>query len=422
MGFTELPNPNSQLRERSEHWRSYLSHLECTACGARHDADRPQTVCTSCGKVLYARYDLEAARAAVRPADLAVRRWDMWRYWDLLPVRDPSNVISLGEGMTPLVGIRREVARTVGLERGDLRLKEEGQNPTGTFKARGLSAAISRAKELGLTSIALPSAGNAGSAAAAYAAAAGLTAHVAMPRDVPEMNRVEAAVYGGEFMLVDGLISDAGKLIRDQAPERGWFDVSTLREPYRQEGKKTMGYELAEQGGWGDACLPDVIVYPTGGGTGIVGMWKAFQEMQTLGWIGSRHPRMVVVQAEGCAPIVRAFEHSEQHAEPWQNAQTRAAGLRVPVAIGDYLILDAVRQSGGTAIAVSEDAICNAQLELGQLAGIYAAPEAAATWAALRPLQASGFLAGDERVVLFCTGMGIKYDPPAGARGLTPGA
>jgi threonine synthase len=393
-------------------WRSYLAHLECTACGARHDADQPQTVCTACGKVLFARYDLDAARAALRPSDLAGRRWDMWRYWELLPVRDPANVVSLGEGVTPLVGVRREVARHVGLESGELLLKEEGQNPTGTFKARGLSAAISRAKELGQRTIALPSAGNAGSAAAAYAAAGGLEAHVAMPRDVPELNRVEAGVYAAEVTLVDGLISDAGRLIREQAPQHGWFDVSTLREPYRQEGKKTMGIELAEQGGWGEACLPDVIVYPTGGGTGIVGMRKAFDELEQLGWIGAARPRMVVVQAEGCAPIVRAFEQGERHAEPWSEARTRAAGLRVPVAIGDYLILDALRQSGGTAVTVSEDAIRDAQLELGKLAGVFAAPEAAATWAALRSLRAKGFLAGKERVVLFCTGMGIKYDPP----------
>jgi threonine synthase len=394
-------------------WRSFLSHLECTDCGKHHDADQLQTVCTSCGKVLYARYDLDAVRASVRPADLAGRRWDMWRYAELLPVRHADNVVSLGEGMTPLVTLRGDSASAVGLERGQIQLKEEGQNPTGTFKARGLSAAVSRAKELGVSAIALPSAGNAGSAAAAYAAAAGLEAHVAMPRDVPDMNRVEAAVYGAQVTLIDGLISDAGKLIREQAPQQGWFDVSTLREPYRQEGKKTMGYELAEQGHWGEACLPDVIVYPTGGGTGIVGMWKAFQELDTLGWIGPRRPKMVVVQAEGCAPIVRAFEHGERHAEPWQNAQTRAAGLRVPVAIGDYLILDAVRHSAGTAVAVSEDAIRDAQLELGKLAGVYAAPEAAATWSALRLLRSTGFLSGTERVVLFCTGMGVKYDPPS---------
>jgi threonine synthase len=320
--------------------------------------------------------------------------------------------VSLGEGLTPLVQVRKEAAEALGMRSGEVLLKDEGQNPTASFKARGLSAAVSRAKELGATSIALPSAGNAGAAAAAYAAAAGLECHVAMPKDVPELNQVEARIYAADVTLVDGLISDAGRLIRELAPKHGWFDVSTLREPYRQEGKKTMGIELAEQGGWGEACLPDVIVYPTGGGTGIVGMRKAFDELESLGWIGSRRPKMVVVQAEGCAPIVRAFDRGDRYAEPWQNAQTIAAGLRVPQAIGDYLILDAVRDTGGTAIAVSENAIREAQLEMGRLAGVYAAPEAAATWAATRLATRSGFLKGDERVVLFCTGMGLKYPPP----------
>jgi threonine synthase len=393
-------------------WRSFLTHLECTACEQRHDADQLQTVCTACGKVLFARYDLSGVRQSVAPADFARRRWDMWRYAELLPIRDHANVVSLGEGVTPLVGVRREVRAALGLAPGELFLKEEGQNPTASFKARGLSAAISRAKELGATSIALPSAGNAGAAAAAYAAAAGLSCHVAMPCDVPEINRVEAEVYGAQVTLVDGLISDAGRLIREQAPAQGWFDVSTLREPYRQEGKKTMGLELAEQGGWGADCLPEVIIYPTGGGTGIVGMRKAFDELEALGWIGPKRPRFVVVQSEGCAPIVRAFERGERFAEPWQNAQTIAAGLRVPAAIGDYLILDAVRDTGGAAVAVSEDAIRQAQLEMGRLAGVYAAPEAAATWAAARQLREQGWLQGTERIVLFCTGSGLKYPPP----------
>jgi threonine synthase len=393
-------------------WRSFLTHLECSACGVRHDADQLQTVCTACGKVLFARYDLQSLRTALKPSEFATRRWDMWRYWELLPVRDAANVISLGEGLTPLVLVRNEAAKHVGMEHGQVELKDEGLNPTASFKARGLSAAISRARELGARSIALPSAGNAGSAAAAYAAAGGLEAHVAMPRDVPELNRVEAEVYGAAVTLVDGLISDAGRLIREEASRYGWFDVSTLREPYRQEGKKTMGIELAEQGGWGEACLPDVIVYPTGGGTGIVGMRKAFDELEELGWIGRARPKLVVVQAEGCAPIVRAFERGARFAEPWQNAETIAAGLRVPSAIGDYLILDAVRASGGTAVAVSDEAIRHAQLEMGRRAGVYAAPEAAATWAATAALRQSGFLAGDERVVLFCTGMGLKYPPP----------
>ena len=393
-------------------WRSFLTHLECTACGLRHDADQLQTTCSACGKVLFARYDLNAIREAVTPSDFGARRWDMWRYSELLPVRDASNAVSLGEGLTPLVRVRPAAAKSLGLDRGQLELKEEGQNPTGSFKARGLSAAVSKAKELGATSVALPSAGNAGGAAAAYAAAAGLECHVAMPCDVPELNRVEAMVYGADVMLVDGLISDAGRLIRELASRHGWFDVSTLREPYRQEGKKTMGIELAEQGGWGAVCLPDVIVYPTGGGTGIVGMRKAFDELEELGWIGSKRPKMVVVQSEGCAPIVRAFERGERFAEPWVNAQTIAAGLRVPAAIGDYLILDAVRDSGGTAVAVTEDEIRGSQLEMGRLTGVYVAPEAAAAWAAVRRLRDSGFLTGDERVVLFATGTGLKYAPP----------
>jgi len=393
-------------------WHSYLSHLECTACGLPHSADEVQTVCTACGKVLFARYDLAEVARAVQPFEFAGRRWDMWRYAELLPVRDAANVVSLGEGLTPLVPLAAHARRALGFERGEIHLKEEGQNPTASFKARGQSAAVSRAKELGATSIALPSAGNAGAAAAAYAAAAGLSCHVAMPRDVPEVNRVEAEVYGAHVMFVDGLISDAGRLIREQAASQGWFDVSTLREPYRQEGKKTMGLELAEQGGWGADCLPDVIVYPTGGGTGIVGMRKAFDELEALGWIGTRRPKFVVVQSAGCAPIVRAFEQGERFAEPWQNAQTIAAGLRVPAAIGDYLILDAVRDSGGTALAVSEDDIVQAQREMGRLAGVYAAPEAAATWAGLADLRRTGWLAGTERVVLFCTGMGLKYPAP----------
>jgi threonine synthase len=275
-----------------------------------------------------------------------------------------------------------------------------------------LAAAISRAKELGVRAISLPSAGNAGGAAAAYAAAAGLAAHIAMPRDVPTANRVEVAVYGADLILVDGLIDQAGALLRERAASEGWFDVSTLREPYRQEGKKTLGLELAEQGGWGDSCLPDVVIYPTGGGTGIVGMWKAFAELEALGWIGPRRPRMVVVQSTGCAPIVRAFKGGADHAERWENAQTIAAGIRVPTAIGDYLILQAVRESGGTAVAVPDAAIADAQREMARLTGVYSAPEGAATWAAARALRRSGELRGDERIVLFSTGMGLKYEPP----------
>ncbi len=397
---------------------SFLTHLECTACGRRHDADTLQTVCRDCGKVLFARYDLDGIKRRVTPEEFRNRRWDMWRYSELMPVRDLRHVVTLGEGMTPLLVAPKTAAGAVGLNSGELLLKDEGQNPTGSFKARGLSAAISRAKELGVTAIALPSAGNAGSAAAAYAAAAGMEAHIAMPKDVPLINRSEAAVYGAEVTLVDGLINDAGRLINERARREGWFDVSTLKEPYRQEGKKTMGIELAEQGGWGDDCLPDVVIYPTGGGTGIVGMWKVFDELQALGWIGPKRPRMVVVQAEGCAPIVKAFQHGLSHAEPWENATTAAAGIRVPVAIGDYLILNAVRESKGTAVSVSEAEIVEAQLAMGRLAGVYAAPEGAATWAAAKQLCSAGFLDGTERVALFITGMGIKYDAPTRQSGL----
>jgi threonine synthase len=385
---------------------STLTHLECTYCGERFDADQLNTVCPACGKVLYARYDLEKARYTLTPESLSRRRWDMWRYQEVLPVRDPSRIVSLGEGMTPLIPARR-AGTAVGVP--NLLLKDEGKNPTGSFKARGLGCAISRAAELGVEAIALPSAGNAASAASAYGAAAGLDVQVFMPRDVPETNRIECLQYGANITLVDGLINDAGAKVRELAPQYGWFDVSTLKEPYRQEGKKTMGYELAEQLGW---TLPDVIIYPTGGGTGIVGMWKAFEELETLGLIGSARPKMVVVQADGCAPIVRAYDNGERHAEVWQNAHTAAAGMRVPVAIGDYLILDAVRQSGGTAITVSEDEIRQAQIDLGRLAGVYAAPEGGATYAALKKLVSRGDVGGDDLVVLFQTGMGIKYDPP----------
>ena len=391
--------------------RSYLSHLECTACGDRFEADALHRTCPRCGKVLFARYDLAALRADMPSPSLEGRAWDLWRYRELLPIRDDRFALGLGEGGTPLLRVPRAAARA-GLERGELLVKDEGANPTGSFKARGLSVAVARAAELGALDVALPSAGNAGAAAAAYAAAHGLACHVAMPRDAPTSTQEEVALYGGELLLVDGLIDAAGALIRERAATDGWFDVSTLREPYRAEGKKTMGIELAEAGGWADAWCPDVVVYPTGGGTGIVGMWKAFDELEQLGWIGSKRPRMVVVQSTGCAPIVRAYEQGAEHAEPWVDARTLAAGIRVPSAIGDYLILAAVRDSGGTAVAVTDEEIVEAQLALGRLTGINAAPEGAATYAALSHLRDSGFLGGDERVVLFNTGTGLKYPSP----------
>jgi threonine synthase len=390
---------------------SYLSHLECTACGDRSEADALNRTCSNCGKVLFARYDLAALRADMPAPDLEGRPWDLWRYRELLPIRDARFARTLGEGGTPLLSASRAAA-PAGLQQGELLIKDEGANPTGSFKARGLSVAVARAAELGAAHVALPSAGNAGAAAAAYAAAHGLPCHVAMPRDAPSSTQDEVALYGAELLLVDGLIDAAGALIRERAAADDWFDVSTLKEPYRAEGKKTMGIELAEAGGWGDAWCPDVVIYPTGGGTGIVGMWKAFDELEQLGWIGSKRPRMVVVQSTGCAPIVRAFDAGVEHADPWTDARTLAAGIRVPSAIGDYLILRAVRDSGGTAIAVTDEEIVEAQLALGRLAGINAAPEGAATYAALSHLAASGFLAGDERVVLFNTGTGLKYPSP----------
>jgi threonine synthase len=393
-------------------WTSYLRNLECTACGAEFEADTVRGICPRCGKVLFARYDLAAPQAALSPHDFAGRPWNLWRYHELLPVRKPSNVVTLGEGMTPLLPVPHHVATRLGFQSGRLSIKEEGKNPSGSFKARGMAVAISRAKELGIEEVALPTAGNAGSAAAAYAAAAGMRAHIAVPRDVPAVNLVEMRASGSDIILVDGLIDEAGRLIHQQAAEHGWFELATLKEPYRQEGKKTIGFELAEQRGWGVDALPDVIIFPTGGGTGIVGMWKAFDELGALGWIGPERPKMVVVQAAGCAPLVRAFEQGADQAEPWPNASTIAAGIRVPSAIGDYLVLQAIRESWGTAIAVTDSDIQNAQLEIASDVGIYTGPEGAATWAALKTLRQNGFLTGDEDVVLFSTSIGTKYPAP----------
>src|SRR6184192_2330866 len=393
-------------------WMSHLRSLECTACGREFDASAAHGLCPACGKVLFARYDLAELRNALVPEDFRSRSWDMWRYRELLPVRDEANVVTLGEGMTPLLRVTDRVSAALGFHGGRLRIKDEGKNPTGSFKARGMAAAISKAKELGITEVALPSAGNAGSAAAAYAAAAGMKAHVAVPRDVPPVNLVEMRMSGADVILVDGLIDEAGRVLHERAAERGWFELNTLKEPYRQEGKKTLGIELAEQGGWGDDCLPDVIIFPTGGGTGIVGMWKAFAELGELGWIGRKRPKMVVVQSTGCAPLVRAFEQGADHAEPWKDAATIAAGIRVPSAIGDYLVLKAIRESGGTAIAVSDDEIRKGQIAMARETGVYTSPEGAATWAALGSLRQSGFLTGEEEVILFATGAGVKYEPP----------
>jgi len=379
---------------------SFLAGLECSSCQRAHEVDRPQTTCTSCGKVLFARYDLEGVRRALDRSALREREATLWRYHELLPVRDPKNVATLGEGFTPLLGAPR-LGAALGLEH--LLIKEEGLNPTGSFKARGMAVAVSRAGELGLTRLAAPSAGNAGAALAAYAARAGLEAWVFMPSDTPRVPLIEARIAGAHAYLVDGLINDAGRVVRARSD---WFDMSTLREPYRAEGKKTMGYELAEQLDW---RLPDAIVYPTGGGTGLVGMWKAFDELERLGWIGAQRPRMYAVQAAGCAPIVRAFEGGLRAAELWSGARTIASGLRVPVAIGDYLMLDAIRQSGGTALAVSDDDILRATDLAGAKEGIWLAPEGAATVAAIERLRDQGRVRADERIVLFNTGAGMLY-------------
>jgi threonine synthase len=382
---------------------STLTHLECTFCGESFPADRLTTTCPPCGKVLYARYDLATARESMTPATLRDRPWDLWRYAEVLPVRNTVNILNLGEGGTPLLEARR-LGCDFGYDR--LLVKDEGANPTGSFKARGLAMAVSRAKELGATAVAIPSAGNAAAAMAAYAARAGLPAIVAMPKDTPEPMKSECRAYGAKVLLVDGLINDAGKVIRTGAAAHGWFDVSTLKEPYRAEGKKTMGLELAEQLGW---RVPDAIIYPTGGGTGIVGMWKAFAELETMGLIGAKRPKMIVVQSTGCAPIVRAFERGERHAELWQDAATIAPGIRVPIAIGDYLILDAVRQSGGTAMTVTEDELLVGMDLAATREGMFVSPESGAAFVAARKLRESGVLQAADETVIFSTGAGLKH-------------
>ncbi len=382
--------------------RSYLTNLECTYCHAECSADEPQRLCAACGKVLYPRYDLEGAASALDRDALKERPANMWRYFEVMPIRDEANVITLGEGFTPMFQAER-----LGPEMGcsDLLIKDEGVNPTASFKARGLSAAVSKAKELGIAKITMPSAGNAAGAMTSYAAKGGIDSYVFMPRDAPESNRKEVVITGGELTLIDGLISDAGVMSRERAAKEDMFDISTLQEPYRVEGKKTMGYEIAEQLRW---TLPDAIIYPTGGGTGIVGMWKAFAEMEAMGWIGSERPRMFAVQSDGCAPIVRAFEQGTEFAEPWQNAQTVAPGIRVPSAIGDYLILGAIRESGGGALTVSDDEILDYMSRVARLEGMFICPEGAATAAALEKLLAAEQLGADQRILLLNTGSGLK--------------
>jgi len=379
-----------------------FTHLDCTKCDRRFPPGQVWNLC-ECGAPLFARYDLERAAKEMRPGHLALRAPSMWRYREVLPVEDPDYRVSLGEGFTPLLPAAR-LGERLGLPR--LFVKDESGNPTGSFKARGLAMAVSMAKALGATDVCLPSAGNAGSALAAYSAQGGLAAHVFVPRDIAKLFLMEIAAYGARVTTVDGLITDAGKECAAQAKEHGWYECTTLKEPYRVEGKKTMGYELAEQMGW---KLPDAILYPTGGGTGLIGMWKAFDEMERMGFIPPGRPRMYAVQAEGCAPIVKAFSEGLEEAPMWEGATTHAHGLRVPKAIGDFLVLRALRASHGAGIAVSEAEIVQGVKEAAASEGLFMAPEGGACVAALRKLKASGHLSPDDSVVVFNTGTGYKY-------------
>src|SRR2546422_3550619 len=368
-----------------------VTHLECAACGLRHEARRLHNLCAECGKPLLVRYDLKRAAASLTKESLKARGPDLWRYREVLPVENDENLVTLGEGFTPLVHASRLGAK---LRLSELYIKDEGQNPTQSFKARGMAVAVSMARELGARKLAVPSAGNAAGALAAYAARAGLEAFIFMPRDTPRANVVECEQTGAHVTLMDGLITDCGAELGRRKDREGWFDVSTLKEPYRIEGKKTLGYELAEQLNW---QLPDVILYPTGGGTGLIGMWKAFDEMEQMGWIGPKRPRMVTVQAAGCAPIVKAFAEGSRFADEFPNAHTTASGLRVPKAIGDFLIIDALRASDGTAVAVTDEELISATKEIGAAEGIFCAPEGAACLPALRKLISNGSVARDER-------------------------
>ena len=376
-----------------------ISHLECSRCHAQLDANKPQTVCTQCAGALYVRYDLSSAKGtAVRDAigsTEADHCWSgMWRYRDVLPEIDP---VTLGEGWTPMLASRRYT---------NVYLKEEGANPTGTFKARGLSLAMTMARHYGIRKIAVPSAGNAGGAAAAYAAAAGIEAHIFMPKDVPLANQVECIAYGAKMTLVDGLISGCARIVNERKEQEGWFDLSTLKEPFRIEGKKTMGYELAEQLSW---TYPDAVFYPTGGGVGLIGMWKAFEELEELGWVTGKRPKMIAIQAAGCAPVARAWEEHQPVSQMWQNGATFASGLRVPKPYGDYIILDIVRKSLGTVVALTDEQIFASLLDWASNEGIFLSPEGAAATAAYDHLLATGFLQASDRVVLFNTGSGNKY-------------
>ena len=381
---------------------TFVTHLECSMTSEHYAADMLHGL-SRVGRPLLVRYDLEAAGKSLTREALAERPADLWRYRELLPVRRAENIVSLGENATPIIALDKVAAQHGA---SNLWVKDEGRLPTGSFKARGLVMAISMAKELGVTTIAMPTNGNAGAAAAAYASRVGIESVIFCPADTPEINVREIAAQGARVYRVNGLIDDCGKLVGQGAKERGWFDLSTLKEPYRIEGKKTMGLELAEQLGW---QLPDVIFYPTGGGTGLIGMWKAFDEMETLGWIGSERPRMIAVQAEGCAPMVRAWEAGERYATRWEDAHTIAMGIRVPQAVGDFLILDAVRASNGFAIAVSDTAIVQAVDDAARMDGLLLCPEGGATLAAWREALARGLVSPDDRALLFNCATGLKY-------------
>lgn len=390
-----------------------IAFLECSRCHLHHDATTPQTVCTACSGTLYVRYDLAGAKGTVARDAIGTttqdRRWSgMWRYRQVLPNVEP---VTLGEGWTPMLPSRRYA---------NVWLKEEGANPTGTFKARGLALAVTMARHYGLRKLAAPSAGNAGGALAAYAAAAGIEAHIFMPKDVPMANQVECLAYGAHLTLVDGLISDCGRIVAERKEREGWFDISTLKEPFRVEGKKTMGYELVEQLGWE---YPDAVFYPTGGGVGMIGMWKAFGELEQLGWVTGRRPKMIAVQADGCAPVVRAFEGGEDVSQMWQGAHTFASGLRVPKPYGDSIILDILRQSEGVAVALSDDQIFASLKDWAAHEGLLLSPEGAAATAAYDHLLSTGYLSAKDRVVLFNTGSGNKYTDVIGDRlRVEPGA
>ncbi|HEY1582365.1 MAG TPA: threonine synthase [Chthoniobacterales bacterium] len=381
----------------------FLSKLYCTGCGQPHDWSRLQNLCSVCQKPLFAEYDLAAAGRTLTRESLATREKSLWRYREVLPLPPGAETVSLGEGGTPLLRAER-FGRSLGLS--NLWVKDESVNPTQSFKARGMAVAVSMAKYLGATKLAVPSAGNAGGALAAYAARANLEAHIFMPADTPQANVIECREVGAHVTLIEGLITDCGAEIARRKEKEGWFDLSTLKEPYRVEGKKTLGYELAEQSQWE---LPEAILYPTGGGTGLIGMWKAFDEMEALGWISSKRPRMFSVQASGCAPIARAFAAGETKAEEFRHAQTRASGLRVPKAIGDFLILKILRESNGGALTVDDETMIGTTREVGAAEGIFVAPEGAACFAALRTLVGQERIKPEERVIIFNTGSGIKY-------------